>query len=234
VGKDYNEDLLEAMALSGDGNYYFIEAPGQLPAIFEAELRGLMATVGSGVSLAVETTNGVTVADVLNDLGRDDQGRLLLPNLMAGMPVEVVLRLNVPPQSRPEHLASFTLSWADPKRGVRSLAARLHLSPVGPEHWETLAPDVSVAERVALQLAGRCKRAATRHLERREREAAAEWLRKARSVLAGLPHTPLLDEEERDQAELEQRLEAGDLAGTAKACKFQHYNRQNSRPRLAE
>src|SRR5262245_31768783 len=61
VGRDYNEDLLEAMALAGDGNYYFIESPEQLPAIFQAELQGLAATLGSGVTLEVEPTGGVRV-----------------------------------------------------------------------------------------------------------------------------------------------------------------------------
>ena len=31
VGDDYNEDLLEAMARSGDGNYYYIEVPAAAP-----------------------------------------------------------------------------------------------------------------------------------------------------------------------------------------------------------
>src|SRR5262249_46226237 len=44
VGDDYNEDLLEAMARSGDGSYYYIESPQQLPDIFQSELKGLMAT----------------------------------------------------------------------------------------------------------------------------------------------------------------------------------------------
>lgn len=34
VGNDYSEDLLEAIARSGDGNYYYIESPQQLPDIF--------------------------------------------------------------------------------------------------------------------------------------------------------------------------------------------------------
>ena len=34
VGNDYNEDLLEAMSRSGDGNYYYIESPEQLSGIF--------------------------------------------------------------------------------------------------------------------------------------------------------------------------------------------------------
>ncbi len=47
VGNDYSEDLLEAIARSGDGNYYYIESPQQLPEIFQTELQGLMATVST-------------------------------------------------------------------------------------------------------------------------------------------------------------------------------------------
>src|SRR5262245_30990539 len=98
VGNDYNEDLLEAMARSGDGNYYYIESPRQLADIFQTELHGLMATVGHRVVLGLEPQSGVTVADVLNDFDRDHDGRLLLPNLIAGILVELIVRLNVQPR----------------------------------------------------------------------------------------------------------------------------------------
>ena len=97
IGSDYNEDLLEAMARAGDGNYYFIESPGQLPGLFAAELRGLLATVGRNVSLGLEPGPGVEILEVLNELERNSYGRLQLPNLLAGAaPVEVTLRLRVP------------------------------------------------------------------------------------------------------------------------------------------
>ena len=54
VGDDYNEDLMEAMARAGDGNYYYIESPVQLVDIFQTELQGLMATLGQKVSLGLE------------------------------------------------------------------------------------------------------------------------------------------------------------------------------------
>jgi len=40
VGKRHSEDLLEAIARSGDGNYYYIESPQQLP-IFSDRTTGL-------------------------------------------------------------------------------------------------------------------------------------------------------------------------------------------------
>jgi Ca-activated chloride channel family protein len=72
VGKDYNEDLLQAMATSVDGNYYYIESPRQLVDIFQTELQGLTATVGHRTSLGIVPQNGVTVAEVLNDLDRTE------------------------------------------------------------------------------------------------------------------------------------------------------------------
>src|SRR5437763_946535 len=117
VGNDYNEDLLEAMSRSGDGNYYYIESPRQLGDIFQTELLGLMATVGHHVLLGVEPQAGTRVADVLNDLDRDAGGRLMLPNLIVGMPVEVVLRLQVPPQRETVDLCGFRLTWQDPQQG---------------------------------------------------------------------------------------------------------------------
>ena len=39
VGDDFNEELMEAMARAGGGNYYYIESPRRLPSIFRAELR---------------------------------------------------------------------------------------------------------------------------------------------------------------------------------------------------
>jgi Ca-activated chloride channel family protein len=86
LGDDYNEDLLQAMAIVGDGNYYYVDSPAQLPAIVATELRGLAATVGTGVNLAVEPSDGISVAEVLNDFDRLPDGRLKLPNLVAGCP----------------------------------------------------------------------------------------------------------------------------------------------------
>jgi len=81
LGDDYNEDLLEAMARSGDGNYYYIASAEQLPSILEQELQGLTATFGSAATLHLEPQGDVVVADVLNDLDVDASGQFKLPNL---------------------------------------------------------------------------------------------------------------------------------------------------------
>jgi len=229
VGNDYNEDLLEAMSRSGDGNYYYIESPHQLGDIFQTELLGLMATVGQHVLLGVEPQAGTRVADVLNDLDRDAGGRLMLPNLIVGMPVEVVLRLQVPPQRETVDLCGFRLTWQDPQQGERFLTATLRLPAVGGVEWEALPCDARVRESVAMQMAGRAKRESSRAMEQGDHSAAEQWLQQARLVLSELPSTELVAQEQRNLNDVEARLREGDIIACAKMAKYQHYQRSRSR-----
>jgi Ca-activated chloride channel family protein len=229
VGRDYNEKLLEAMALGGDGNYYFIESAVQLADIFQTELHGLMATVGHAFKLGIEPLGGATLTDVLNDLERDVEGQLVLPNLVVGLPVDVVLRLNVPAQACPEHLCRFHLSWIDPREGRKQQSALLTLPPVDAASWQAMTANAAVREQAALQMAGRAKREVTRFLDERNLTEAREWLTSARSELSGLPQTSVLAQEERDLGRLEERIQTGDLAGAAKDGREQHYRRRHSK-----
>ena len=130
VGDDYNEDLMETMARSGDGNYYYIESPQQLADIFQTELKGLMANFGNIVSLGIEPQDGVVLADVLNDLDRLPTGRLKLANLIAGIPLIIVVRLNVPPVSEEKELCHFRLAWNAPDQpGRQKMRVSLRYRP---------------------------------------------------------------------------------------------------------
>ncbi|MFM7326231.1 MAG: vWA domain-containing protein, partial [Nodosilinea sp.] len=108
MGDDYSEDLLAAMARSGDGNFFHIESPDQLPCFFETELSGLAGTLG------LEAGQGVRVMAVLNDLELTQTGRYKLPNLTVGAPIQVVVRLQVPALDQPQELLQVRLAWDDP------------------------------------------------------------------------------------------------------------------------
>jgi Ca-activated chloride channel family protein len=63
VGLDYNEDMMQAIARSGGGNYYFVHDTA--PALaFDDELAMLKNAVSSRVQLRVKTTPQVPVARV--------------------------------------------------------------------------------------------------------------------------------------------------------------------------
>ena len=230
VGDDYNEDLLEAMARSGDGNYYYVEGPQQLPTIFLGELQGLMTTFGGAVALGVEPQGGAIVVDVLNDLDRTPDGRLKLPNLVAGMPIQVVVRLNVPAMGEGE-VCRFHLGWDDPKEpGRKEAAATLRLPAVGTAAWEALSPNIDVQERSALLLIARLKNEATRRLEQGDVEAAKHCLIEARRLLADAPATAEVRAEAEALAQIEAYIESGDWIKFQKHAKYQAYRRRSSKP----
>lgn len=230
LGRDYNEDLLEAMARSGDGNYYFVESPAQLPTIFRAELHGLAGTVGTDATLAVEPAPGVTGVDVLNDLDRTPDGRLKLANLVGGLPILVVVRLTVPAAAGEAAVVRFRAEWAAPDGSRHSSTVGLTLPAVSGAAWDSLAANVEVQERAVLLVATRLKKRATEALGRHDIAAAKGLLAEARGLLHAAPKSAEVDAEIAAVAALEARLEAGDLIGTVKHGKSESYLRRHSKP----
>ncbi len=232
LGDDYNEDLMEAMAKSGDGNYYYIENPEQLANIFDAELRGLTATIGHSVTLGIEPCAGGIVTEVLNELERLPDGRLKLPNLVAGAPVVVLVRLRFPTIAHGNELCQFRLEWAAPRIVQRQTAsASLHLPAVSSPLWETLAANVDVQEQAILLGLARLKKAATLRLQKGDAEAALRLIAEMKQILAAAPATQEIDRERAAIAELEQSLATRKWSKFHKQAKYQQYTRNRGTTR---
>ena len=231
VGQDFNEDLLEAVANSGDGNYHFIESPNQLPAIFEAELRGLLATFGKRVSLGLEPKQGARVIDVLNDLERTDTGRCKLTNLTRGQVLEVVVRLSLPAGGAgtgqtPFEWLGVRLAWDDTERGARhSIRRALALPAVSDGEFRRLFEHELVRERVALLEVARAKHEMTRRIDKGEAASIPAFLAPSMATLAAAPQTSEVRREIQALEELKQASQEN--AGLArKRAKAQMYDRQ--------
>src|SRR5688572_10398667 len=93
IGRDFNEDLLLPMAEAGGGNGWHVREPEDMVGIFETELQGLSRQFAHAVRLRFDTADGVRVTDLLNDFEQD--GSYILPNLLAGSPLEIVVRIEV-------------------------------------------------------------------------------------------------------------------------------------------
>lgn len=61
VGPDYNETLMTGMAEAGAGNYYFIDAPEKMTAIFNNELNGLLNVAAQNAELKITLPKGITI-----------------------------------------------------------------------------------------------------------------------------------------------------------------------------
>lgn len=97
VGLDYNEDLMTKLADQGGGRYHFIQGTDAIPKVLTDEFAGLVATVGSSVTLELRPAPGVKVARVYGYPAREEQGVTKIPvgSLAAQQQREIVVRLHV-------------------------------------------------------------------------------------------------------------------------------------------
>lgn len=187
MGGDYNEDLLEAMATAGDGNYYYIESPEQLPHIFETELQGLMATMGRDVTLRINPQADVELVDIFNDFPLTRQGEYQLPNLIQGNPFLVGIRLKVPAIAQETELCRFRLSWNSPENSERQKQEiSLRLPAVSSAELEQYPFDSEVREQITLMISARAKLEATQRVDRGDYEGAKQVLKSSKNQLEGM------------------------------------------------
>jgi len=232
VGDNYNEDLMEALATAGDGNYYYIETPDQLVDLFQTELHGLMATSGLKASLGLEPGAEVKVLDVLNDLETVATNRLKLPNLVVGMPVQVVVRLAVPPRKMSATLLNVRLAWDDPHGAERQfIFERLGGLPAVPKiEWDGMAVDPRVREQVGLLMAARAQKEAGLAHERGDIEGTRHWLAESYNLTTSLPASAATADGLRAIDAMQDALDHDEHAHMRKLAKYHAYRQRSSRP----
>ncbi len=229
VGEQYNEDLLEAMASSGDGSYYYIESPDQLPEIFGQEMQGLMALLGRQVRLLITSSAGVVVADVLNDFDTVSNNWYQLPNLVKGNPFTVIVRLKVPPQSQETDLCHFNLSWEDPETRTRpQIAVPLRLPAMPDAQLNEFFWNEQVQREVAMMMAARAKKEAIQLSDRGEYENASKRLLEARHGILHAPASPLTQQEAQSLSELDSDLKKRRLQAFRKRSHYESHHYQRS------
>ncbi len=230
IGNDYNEDLMAAMAQSGDGNFYHIESPDQLPDFFQTELQGLMATTGHTVSLGINPVNETIVTDILNNLGKTNTGRLKLPNLVSGNPIYIVVRLRIPPQQSPQSLCQVRLAWTDPEvDGRQVLHAALKLPVVDASQLDEFPPNPEVQQKVALLMSARAQEEAIQYIDRGQFDQAGQRLRVARAAVCAAPMSPELMEEQVSLDALDTNLSSGEVKEFRKSARYHSHARHHSR-----
>lgn len=192
VGDDYNEDLMTGMAQAGQGNYYYIDSPDQLPTIFQGELQGLIATLGRQVKLRIEPQGDTEILEVFNDFPLTSQGEYVLPDLIHGRSFAIALRLQIPPHLEGSCCA-FRLTWIDQETGQpEKLRIALDLPAMVQSQWQALAPDGEVDRQVAQLQAARLKRQAVAHFDRGDLAGVQQILQNAQGIVAAAPPSPAM------------------------------------------
>jgi len=180
IGRDFNEDLLMPMAEAGQGNAWHVQEPQDMVKIFERELKGLVSQIGHSVTLGIKTANGVTVADVLNDFESAGPDIYKLPNLQAGSPLEIVVRLRVPSheEGSTAEIAKFELAYTGQESQLpETLLISYNASFAPTSTVEQLSRDPQVLKTVQLLSNARARREAIERMDRRDYSGAQELLK---------------------------------------------------------
>jgi Ca-activated chloride channel family protein len=176
IGADFNEDLMERLAIKGGGHFYFIEDGRQIPDFLHRELGEVLSTVARGVTLELNLPSGVE-ATMLNTFEMDRHGsgvRARLDDMIAGEARSVVFKLTVRPGSVGTALPlPMSLSYVDVESGesrtVTSSEAVLTYATTGECAAEV--SNASVMEDVALLEAARAREEALKY------DAAGDYAR---------------------------------------------------------
>jgi Ca-activated chloride channel family protein len=99
LGLDYNEDLMEAIAENGRGQYYYVKDAGSLESVFAGELRSMQGTVATRAELRLSPAcSGVEIAEVYGYESHREGNDVIVPlaDLFGGEKRKVLVRLKVP------------------------------------------------------------------------------------------------------------------------------------------
>lgn len=185
IGADFNEDLLMPMAQAGGGNAWHVAEPGDMQRIFAVELEGLLAQFAHGVSLGLVPSDGVRVVDVLNDFELTETGRYRLPDLQAGSPLDVVLRLRLPAQEAGKRMRLLDLRLGyTPReaRGAEVLKQVFEVEFAPAAEVERLPASPEVEREVLLLMNARARREAVASMDRGDYAAASSLIGEARAA----------------------------------------------------
>lgn len=188
VGLDYNEDLMEAIAEAGRGNYYYVKDSIDLEKVMAGEMAGIQATVATSVELRLRAAcAGVEIAEVLGYETRREGDTVVVPmaDLFGGDSRKLLVALKVPDRQNGRLGAiAGELSFRDARSGETVKRAIALGVEVTDDH---AAADGSIDKDVMAQVlkaqASQSMRQAAAAYEKGDKEGALSILRATETQL---------------------------------------------------
>jgi Ca-activated chloride channel homolog len=222
VGHGFNEHLLEAMSNQGGGNFYYIEAPSEIPTIFRQEFRELESISLRSVQVIIQLPPQVH-AEVLGGWRAEITAGVLridLGDLTAGRRQEVYVKVLTPPADLLQELVfKAQVSGQDESGAALSAGAQALFRCASPEEAAVEPKRQEVLERfAAVDLADAATEALK--LERMgERAQASRLVRQ--SLQAHQAHAAPAQAARYEQ--MADRMEHGMSEGDRKAQHYDNY-----------
>ena len=233
LGEDYEERLLTAMAEAGDGNLAHLTDPGQLEAVFAAELEGLQLALGRDLQLRLTPGPGCRLHRIHNPLEPDGEGWLRLGLLQAGATPTLALQLqvaaNADPAAELSDLLQVQARWRDAAGEQQQLEAVLRLPLVEASDWEAMPVDAEVQRQVLLQRTARQRQDAMARIDSGDADGTQASVMAALSSLSQAPASPEIEREQQLLGELLDLISTDQLGIARKVMGSQAYMRARGR-----
>lgn len=181
VGADFDERLLRDIAEVGEGHFYFIERPRQIPDLLASEVGEALDVVARRAILRVALPKGAS-AESLNryrqvNVRGDHELHVELGDLVSTQYIELVIRIEMPEGTPGDSIdAEFWLADADGALGTSRHEARWTFA--GHNENDRQARNRVVDRSVAALYAARARAEATEHNRH-------GYFERARDVLTG-------------------------------------------------
>lgn len=104
-GQDANQELLNAMATKGEGNYAFIQDPDSALGAFGKELGGLLSTYAQDLIIELTPHEGNQVLEIVSDFDVEEiitgEARIKIPHILSEETIDIVIKAKLAAQKHP-------------------------------------------------------------------------------------------------------------------------------------
>lgn len=185
IGLDFNEDLMEAIAEAGRGQYHYVKVASDLDKVIAGELAGIQATVATNVELHLKAPcAGVQISEVLGYESRRDGDTVIVPmtDLFGGDNRKLLVSLKVPDgEAGAIGALHAELVFRNAKGGeVQRTAIQLGVDRTDDATIANASVDKDVMAQVIQLDAAKSMRDAAAAFEKGERERALQVLESSR------------------------------------------------------
>ena len=228
VGLDYNEILLEKMAKSGDGNYYYVEKISELENLFLSEFQDMNFLVGENVQLKFLTNEHYKILDRYNDFNQENHV-YQLPNLIHNKKAYLLYQIELQSKKIPNDFElKAILSWENNgKTHERELLLKLSSTDVS--SWKKEIENETVVGQKAVYVAAREKDKALEALRKGDFMGSTQYLNSAHQVLTSAPITESTSIALNASTKAINLSNNHDYENLKKLASYQNYQSRNSR-----
>lgn len=187
IGEGFNEDLLQSMATSGCGNFYYVSDDNKLEEMFKSEFNGLSNLSALEVSVKLDLMKGVTLLEQMNNFEKVGE-KYNLNNINVGKTLPLLFKLStkIPKNKKEMVIGKITISYKDINGIQHDEIVDLKGDVVSHSDWEKLDFNKEVKVQETLMIIANNKMTVAKAFGSGDLEGARGMLRASASYMNGL------------------------------------------------